>query len=77
MYGTTTLANDHSKIYKGGSWNDLAYWLNPATRRFMNEDDASAEIGFRCAMDLVGAAEISPQGKPHFGVKKAKAFKAN
>jgi len=28
-------------------------------------------------MDLVGAAEISPQGKPHFSVKKAKKFKAN
>jgi len=77
LYGTTTLANDHSKVYKGGSWNDLSYWLNPAARRFMNEDDASAEVGFRCAMDLVGAAEISPQGKPHFSVKKAKPFKAN
>jgi sulfatase modifying factor 1 len=77
LYGTTTLANDHSKIYKGGSWNDLSFWLNPATRRFMDEDDASAEVGFRCAMDLVGSAEISPSGKPHFGVKKAKAYKAN
>jgi len=72
LYGTTTLVNDHSKVYKGGSWNDLAYWLNPATRRFMNEDDASAEVGFRCAMDLVGAPEIHPNGKPHFAVKKAK-----
>lgn len=72
LYGTTTLVSNHSKVYKGGSWNDLAYWLNPATRRFMNEDDASAEVGFRCAMDLVGAPEIHPQGKPHFSVKKAK-----
>jgi sulfatase modifying factor 1 len=72
LYGTTTLVSNHSKVYKGGSWNDLAYWLNPATRRFMNEDDASAEVGFRCAMDLVGAPEIHPGGKPHFSVKKAK-----
>jgi formylglycine-generating enzyme required for sulfatase activity len=77
LYGTTTLVNDHSKVYKGGSWNDLAFWLNPATRRFMDEDDASAEVGFRCAMDLVGSAEISPSGKPHFSVKKPKAYKAN
>jgi gliding motility-associated lipoprotein GldJ len=77
LYGTTTLANDHSKVYKGGSWNDLYYWLNPAARRFMDEDESSAEIGFRCAMDLVGSAEISPAGKPHFSVKKAKPFKAN
>jgi sulfatase modifying factor 1 len=72
LYGTTTLVSNRSKVYKGGSWNDLAYWLNPATRRFMNEDDASAEVGFRCAMDLVGAPEIHPNGKPHFSVKKAK-----
>ncbi|MDB5115415.1 MAG: gliding motility lipoprotein GldJ [Mucilaginibacter sp.] len=76
LYGTTTLINDHSKVYKGGSWNDMAYWLNPATRRFMNEDDASAEVGFRCAMDLVGAPEIHPGGKPHFSVKKAASYKA-
>ncbi|HVW15071.1 MAG TPA: SUMF1/EgtB/PvdO family nonheme iron enzyme [Mucilaginibacter sp.] len=76
LYGTTTLVNDHSKVYKGGSWNDMAYWLNPATRRFMDEDESSAEVGFRCAMTLVGGAEINPSGKPHFGVKKSKNFKA-
>jgi len=75
LYGTTTLVNDHSKVYKGGSWNDMAYWLNPAARRFMNEDDASAEVGFRCAMTLVGAPEINPSGKPHFSTKAAKAYK--
>lgn len=72
LYGTTTLVSDKSKVYKGGSWNDMAYWLNPATRRFMNQDDASAEVGFRCAMTMVGAPEINPAGKPHFSVKKAK-----
>jgi sulfatase modifying factor 1 len=76
LYGTTTLVNNHSKVFKGGSWNDMAYWLNPATRRFMNEDDASAEVGFRCAMTMVGAPEIHPEGKPHLPVKKAKNYKA-
>lgn len=76
LYGTTTLVNDHSKIYKGGSWNDMAYWLNPATRRFMDQDEASAEVGFRCAMTMVGAPEINPNGKPHYPVKKAKPYKA-
>lgn len=76
LYGTTTLVNDRSKVYKGGSWNDRAFWLNPATRRFMDQDDASAEVGFRCAMDMVGAPEIHPEGKTHFSVKKAKPFKA-
>jgi formylglycine-generating enzyme required for sulfatase activity len=76
LYGTTTLVNDHSKVYKGGSWNDLAFWLNPATRRFMDEDESSAEVGFRCAMTMVGAPEINPSGKPHYSVKKAKQYKA-
>ena len=74
LYGTTTLVNDHSKVYKGGSWNDMAFWLNPATRRFMDEDASSSEVGFRCAMTLVGAPEIHPEGKPHYSVKKAKQF---
>lgn len=76
LYGTTTLVNDHSKVYKGGSWNDMAYWLNPATRRFMDEDASSAEVGFRCAMTLVGEPEIHPEGKPHFSVKNPKPFNA-
>jgi sulfatase modifying factor 1 len=76
LYGNTTLVNNRSKIYKGGSWNDMAYWLNPATRRFMDQDEASAEVGFRCAMTLVGAPEIYPMGKPHYGVKRAKTFKS-
>ena len=75
LYGTTTLVSNKSKVYKGGSWNDLAYWLNPATRRFKDQDEASAEIGFRCAMTMVGAPEIAPAGKAHFSVKKPKAYK--
>lgn len=74
LYGLTTLVNDHSKVYKGGSWNDRAYWLNPAARRFLDEDESSAEIGFRCAMSYDGPPEINPNGKPEFSVKKAKKF---
>jgi sulfatase modifying factor 1 len=76
LYGTTTLANDHSKVYKGGSWDDMAFWLNPATRRFMDEDASSADLGFRCAMTLVGEPEVHPEGKPHFSIKDAKPFNA-
>jgi hypothetical protein len=76
LYGTTTLVNDHSKVYKGGSWNDLAFWLNPATRRFMDQDESSSTLGFRCAMTLVGEPEIHPEGKPHYAIKDAKPFKA-
>ena len=73
LYGVTTLVNDQSKVYKGGSWNDRAYWLNPATRRFMQQDETSAEVGFRCAMNMVGTAEISSKGKPKFVQPRSKA----
>ncbi len=56
-YGLTTLVSDKSRVYKGGSWNDRAYWLSPGTRRYLEEDQASSTIGFRCAMDRMGSPE--------------------
>jgi len=69
-----SLVNDKSRVYKGGSWNDMAYWLNPATRRFLQQDEASAEIGFRCAMTMLGAPEISTVGKRQFKTAPPKSF---
>jgi gliding motility-associated lipoprotein GldJ len=51
----TTLIGDDVRVYKGGSWRDRAYWLNPAQRRFCQQDIATDYIGFRCAMSRVGA----------------------
>lgn len=56
LYGKTNLINNKSRVYKGGSWNDRAYWLNPSARRYAQQDEASAMIGFRCAMTMVGNA---------------------
>lgn len=56
-YGITTLISDSSRVIKGGSWNDRAYWLSPGTRRFLEETQASSTVGFRCAMDRVGSPE--------------------
>jgi formylglycine-generating enzyme len=41
-------------VYKGGSWKDVAYWLSPGTRRYLEQDSATATIGFRCAMINAG-----------------------
>ena len=54
-YGSSSLITDRTRVYKGGSWKDRAYWLNPGTRRFLDQDQSSDAIGFRCAMDRVGA----------------------
>jgi gliding motility-associated lipoprotein GldJ len=56
-YGVTTLISDKSRVIKGGSWNDLPYWLTPGARRFLEEDQSSSTIGFRCAMTHYGASE--------------------
>ena len=51
----TTLISDNSRVYKGASWKDRAYYLNPGTRRFLDENKSTSTIGFRCAMDRVGS----------------------
>ncbi len=57
-YGRSTLISNRSRVYKGASWRDRAYYLSPGTRRYLDERKATATIGFRCAMDRVG----SPMG---------------
>ncbi len=51
----TTLINDEVRVYKGGSWRDRAYWLDPAQRRYLPQYMATDYIGFRCAMSRVGS----------------------
>ena len=43
-----------SRVYKGGSWADRIFWLNPSTRRYLDQDKCSSKIGFRCAMSTLG-----------------------
>jgi hypothetical protein len=54
----TSLISDKSRVYKGASWKDRAYYLSPGTRRYLEQDRSSSSIGFRCAMDRIG----SPSG---------------
>ena len=62
----TTLIDDNVRVYKGGSWRDRAYWLDPASRRFFPQDMATDYIGFRCAMSKVGpkSKKKTPRGNP-------------
>ena len=57
----TSLISDESRVYKGGSWRDRDYWLDPAQRRYFPEDMATDYIGFRCAMSRLGSK--SKEGK--------------
>lgn len=44
----------NTRVYKGGSWNDRIYWLNPSSRRYMEQNESSCMVGFRCAMNILG-----------------------
>lgn len=62
-YGRQSLINNDSRVVKGASWNDRAYWLSPGTRRFQQANQPSATIGFRCVMDRLGSTlQDAPSG---------------
>ncbi|MBR3938482.1 MAG: SUMF1/EgtB/PvdO family nonheme iron enzyme [Bacteroidales bacterium] len=54
----TSMLNNKVRVVKGGSWNDRIYWMQPGTRRYYDQDKSTAWIGFRCAMDRLGAQKI-------------------
>lgn len=60
-----TLINDNVRVYKGGSWKDRDYWLDPAQRRYFPEDMATDYIGFRCAMSRVGSKGTNKRKPRH------------
>ena len=70
-YGISTLISDKARVIKGGSWADRAWWLSPGARRFLEEDKASKNVGFRCAMTRTGSptGNNEPAGN-QFKVKK-------
>jgi sulfatase modifying factor 1 len=57
--GFSSFEGGRDRIYKGGSWNDVAYWLSPGTRRYIAQDSATATIGFRCAMSYGAPSDSS------------------
>ncbi len=40
------------KVVRGGSWKDVAYFLQTGTRNYDYQDTAKCYIGFRCVIDL-------------------------
>jgi len=60
-----SLITDEARVYKGGSWKDRAYWLDPSQRRFMPQYIATEYIGFRCAMSRVGSKSKKKKSARH------------
>lgn len=49
--------DNNTRVYKGGSWKDRVYWLSPSSRRYLDQKEKTNDIGFRCAMSMIGEAE--------------------
>ena len=45
---------NHRKIIRGGSWKDVAYFLQVSTRDYEYSDSARSYIGFRTVQDYLG-----------------------
>jgi formylglycine-generating enzyme required for sulfatase activity len=74
-FGTNTLVSNEAKVIKGGSWADRAYWMSPGTRRFMQANQSSPTVGFRCVMDRLGSPDKDDdplKGGNRFGKQKRK-----
>ena len=42
------------KVIRGGSWKDIAYFLQVTTRSFEYQDTAKSYVGFRCVQPYLG-----------------------
>ena len=46
--------NNPKKVIRGGSWKDVAYFLQVSTRDFEYQDTARSYVGFRTVQDFMG-----------------------
>ena len=46
--------NNHRKVVRGGSWKDVAYFLQVSSRDYEYADSARSYIGFRTIQDYMG-----------------------
>lgn len=47
--------NEPRKVIKGGSWKDVAHFLETGTSTYEYRDATRSYIGFRCVMDRLGS----------------------
>jgi gliding motility-associated lipoprotein GldK len=54
MNPNNTDTSNKRKVVRGGSWKDVAYFLEVSTRTFEYADSARSFIGFRTVQDYMG-----------------------
>jgi formylglycine-generating enzyme required for sulfatase activity len=55
--------NEPRKIVRGGSWKDIAHFLETGVRNFEYQDSARSFIGFRSAMIYIGRSSDFDLGR--------------
>jgi len=70
-------ADEPRKVVRGGSWKDIAYYLETGTRSYEYEDQKRSYIGFRCVMDNLEGRTASARGGRVGGSSKSKAPKSS
>ncbi len=55
--------SNQRKVIRGGSWKDVAYFLQVGTRDFEYADSARSYIGFRTVQDYMGTDATAAAGK--------------
>ena len=43
------------KVIRGGSWKDVAHYIQTSTRSYEYQDSAKCYIGFRCVQQYMGS----------------------
>ena len=51
--------NNNRKIIRGGSWKDVAYFLQVSTRDYEYKDSARSYVGFRTVQDYMGEEDFN------------------
>jgi formylglycine-generating enzyme required for sulfatase activity len=54
--------NNQRKVVRGGSWKDVAYYLQVSSRDYEYADSARSYIGFRTVQDYMGE-EVTKNAK--------------
>jgi formylglycine-generating enzyme len=62
----TTLISNEEHVIKGGSWNDIAFFLSPGVRRHYKASHSSSTIGFRCVMDKMAGPTLGSHAGNYF-----------
>lgn len=55
MNPNVEISKNHRKVIRGGSWKDVAYFLQVSTRDYEYADSARSYVGFRTVQDFLGS----------------------